>query len=822
MSLETGKPLEKVADQHHRRRISLRARITLATIITTILATLTIGYFSFIRIRTTQTYLGGQFQTATQENAESQIKTLMAQEALEINKFFLNIDKSVISTAAYTANLLNQDISFADTAYWEANEKLSRLPGGSWDNPNDDLASIFAPNTFQLTPQTARIANALSHLDFIIPDLVNSDPNIVAIYFDNNDGYTYYYPNIDLANIVPPDFDPSQRAWYTQAKNSLYKKTKVVWSEPYNDAAQQGLIVTSSIPIYDNNETFHGVIGADVKIDAITNQVLNIQIGETGYAFLSDTLGNILVMPELGYQKFGIPPEKYLDEENLQLASLDQGPSYLQPMFNGMVRHGAGLARVKLEGVEHYFAFSPIPSTGYSLAVIVPTSEMEIAYLESLALVAQENRATTRFWMILLGIVVASATLVSLGLSQVLTNPLDKLTETAQQVSAGNLAARAPETSVSEVNVVAQAFNTMTAQLKEMLGGLEERVEERTAELDAANQETQRRAAQLEAIAQVTRSISTSQDLDTLLPIITNVISRQFGFYHVGIFLLDTDRKFAVLRAANSPGGQKMLARNHQLKVGETGIVGFVTRQGQARIAFDTGADAAFFDNPDLPQTRSEMALPLIISNQVIGALDVQSVEPDAFSPEDVNILSTLADQVSIAIQNAHLYEETQNALAQSQLLLQQFTQRGWSEFARTHKLTGIRRSKAKITLLKEPLAADELNHINTLDLPINLRGQKIGSLKMSAPDGRQWTQDEIDIASVFIERAAIAMENARLLNEAQRRATRERVIGDIAASINTFSDMEGILRTAVQQLGRRMGGAEVVLELGGELSHEE
>jgi len=373
-----------------------------------------------------------------------------------------------------------------------------------------------------------------------------------------------------------------------------------------------------------------------------------------------------------------------------------------------------------------------------------------------------------------------------------------------------------------EIAKLGNTFNRMTKQLQNSLLQLENRVQERTSELEERTKQSQKRAAQLGAVAQVARNISTSQDLESLLPKITNVISQQFSFYHVGIFMLDADREFAVLRAANSPGGQKMLKRKHQLKVGETGIVGFVSSRGEARIALDTGADAVYFDNPDLPDTRSEMALPLSINNQVIGALDVQSVEPNAFSQEDVNTLSTLADQVSIAIQNARLYEETRGALAQSQALIQQFTQEGWSQFTRSQKLTGIRRSKANATLLKEPLVTDDLNGNGTLNLPINLRGQKIGMLKLHAPDEHQWTQDEIDIATSIIERAAIALENARLLDDAQRRATRERVIGDISASISTFSDMEGILRTAVQQLGRRMGGAEVVLELGADQESEE
>jgi GAF domain-containing protein/HAMP domain-containing protein len=821
MTSELNNLTDKNFKRQFRRGFSLRTGMTLAMITTVTLASLAIGYFSFTRNRTTQTFLGNQFQTATRENAENQIQALMAQEALEINKFFLNIDKSVVATADYTANLLSQEISITDSAYWEANDKIFRLPNGGWDNSNNDLASIFAPNTFQLNDRSAKTANTLSYLDFIVPDLVDSDPNIVAIYFDNDDGYTYYYPNIDLANLVPADFDPTQRIWYTKAKNSLYKNTRVVWSEPYNDAAQQGLIVTNSIPIYDKNETFYGVIGADIKLEAITKQVLEIQIGETGYAFLSDTLGNILVMPELGYKNFGISPEKYLAEGSVELATLNQGPPYLQPVFNGMVRHVSGFARIKINDTEHYFAYSPIPSTGYSLAVIVPATEMESAYLESQALVARENQATTRFWLILLGVVVAAATIVSLVLSQVLTNPLNKLTETARQVSAGNLKARAPKTPVGEVNVLAEAFNIMTSQLREMLGGLEARVSERTAELEIAHQESQRRAAQFEAIAQVARGISASQDLETLLPRITEVISEHFGFYHVGIFLLDDEKEFAVLRAANSPGGQKMLAREHKLKVGETGIVGHATSRGKARIALDTGKDAVYFDNPDLPDTRSEMALPMIVGDQIIGALDVQSTEPNAFSREDIDTLSTLADQVAIAIQNARLYEETRTALAQSQALYQQFTQAGWRQFRKSQKWIGIRHSKQKAELITDPLSETAQKENGSLNLPINLRGQKIGELKIDANEKHKWNQDDIDIASAIIERAAIALENARLLEEAQRRAAREFATSEVANKISSSTNIDTILRSTVEELGRKIPGAQVAFEISSESQNQ-
>ena len=552
--------------------------------------------------------------------------------------------------------------------------------------------------------------------------------------------------------------------------------------------------MTIATPLLNNvGLQLGGVLVAELNLERMEKIILKrAGLGETGQTYLVDISNTLVSAESFGEQEFPQTVTSAGIEAAIQ--GVDSSGLYLN-----------------YEGVPVIGAYRWIGQ--WEVALLVEMNQQE----------AFAPAARLAQVILLVGLISAAAlTLGVFLLARQVTRPILSISDTAIQISEGDLDRVVEVKREDEVGVLAQTFNSMTAQLRELVGSLEQRVEERTAELKESTKQSEKRAAQLDAIAQVAREISTSQDLEILLPKITNVISQQFGFYHVGIFLLDENREFAVLRAANSSGGQKMLKRKHQLKVGETGIVGFVTNQGEARIALDTGADAIYFDNPDLPDTRSEMALPLTISNQIIGALDVQSLEPDAFSQEDVNTLATLADQVAIAIQNARLYEETQKALAQSQTLIQQFTQKGWSEFKRTQKLTGIRRSKAKATLLKEHLATDDLNGENALNLPINLRGQKIGTLKVSAPDKHEWTQDEIDIATSIIERAAIAMENARLLEDAQQRATRERVIGDISASISTFSDMEGILRTAVQQLGRRMGGADVVLELGADLEAEE
>jgi GAF domain-containing protein len=350
-------------------------------------------------------------------------------------------------------------------------------------------------------------------------------------------------------------------------------------------------------------------------------------------------------------------------------------------------------------------------------------------------------------------------------------------------------------------------------------------VNERTTELLKANEKNERRAKQFESISQVAATISSTQNLEILLPQITTVISTRFGFYHVGIFLLDSRKEYAVLSAANSGGGQKMLERNHRLKVGEKGLVGFVTSTGKPRLALNTGQDAVFFNNPDLPETHSEITLPLRAGNEVIGALDVQSKQVNAFDQEDVNILTTLADQVSIAIQNARQYEETRRALAESEALSRQFVQTGWQQFKQSQKLTGIRHTGVKATLLyaKKGMGKDDAqlaksqartkNRGAFLSLPVKLRGEVIGSVDVRSPDNRQWDQDELDVVTAIIERAAIAMENARLLAESQKRAAKERTIGEISAKISAQSDIDQLIKTAAHELNRTLPGSEIAIQ---------
>lgn len=355
---------------------------------------------------------------------------------------------------------------------------------------------------------------------------------------------------------------------------------------------------------------------------------------------------------------------------------------------------------------------------------------------------------------------------------------------------------------------------------------LEERVEQRTAELmqrsaelELANRHIHRRAAQFEALALVARTIASVRDLPELLPRIAAVISEKFGFYHVGLFLLDEASEYAVMVAANSEGGLKMLERKHRLRVGHEGIVGYVTATGKARIAMDVGKDAVFFNNLELPDTHSEMALPLKGENRIMGALDVQSTESGAFTEEDVQMLSLLADQVSLAIENARLFDETRSALSEAEAISRQFTREAWGRVPVEHKLLGYRYNVAGAIPLNKPVDLKEMRQrkgrdsqqdIDPVVIPIELRGETIGRLIVQSPTTDKLNQDQIDLIKSVADRVALAAENARLFDETSRRAERERLVSDITSKIRSGNDPQSMIQTAMEELRKALGATRV------------
>jgi GAF domain-containing protein len=371
----------------------------------------------------------------------------------------------------------------------------------------------------------------------------------------------------------------------------------------------------------------------------------------------------------------------------------------------------------------------------------------------------------------------------------------------------------------------------MTFQLRQALTGLETRVKERTADLEQARQQSEGRAQRLQGISDVARVISAEQNFEKLLALVAQLVSEKFGFYHTGIFLFDPAKKFAILRATNSEGGQRMLARGHRLEIGQTGIVGYVAQSGKPRIAHDVGADAVFFNNPELPATRSEMALPLTIRGEIIGVLDVQSTKPSAFNLDDINTLAIMADQIAIAIENARLFGQSEQALEEVRALYGQYLKQEWDAFTKQEHRVGYHQTLAGGRLIEEPVENEDIRKAlltgrpqifpagldggpPRITVPIVLRGQTIGILNIAAPEkDRNWTADELNLVQAVTERLALALENARLVQESLRRAAKEQKISQITTRIGASINMRNMLQVAVEELGRAIPGSEVVVQ---------
>ena len=332
---------------------------------------------------------------------------------------------------------------------------------------------------------------------------------------------------------------------------------------------------------------------------------------------------------------------------------------------------------------------------------------------------------------------------------------------------------------------------------------LEQRVQERTAGLT-------KKTDQLRAASYIARQTSEARDLTALLNIVVNLITDQFSFYHAGIFLLNETGEEAILQTASSAGGKQMVEKGHSLTVGSQGIVGYVAAQKKVRIALDVGSDAVFFNNPDLPMTRSEVALPLLIRNKVLGILDIQSDQPQAFRMEDVDVLQTLADQVAVAIENARLLSESEAAIMQLEAVSTIRMNEAWTKklqeqkHAFTYTPLGVR---AEVSVGQ----SDE----GSIKTSIALRGQDIGSIALSRKDNVDWGKTDEELIREVAYQVGLAVDNLRLLEDAQQRARQEQTIGELSTRFSQSLDIDSLLQAAARELGQLPDVSEVSVFIG-------
>lgn len=352
-----------------------------------------------------------------------------------------------------------------------------------------------------------------------------------------------------------------------------------------------------------------------------------------------------------------------------------------------------------------------------------------------------------------------------------------------------------------------------TRQISQDLRGtqrmLERRVKERTDELT-------RRAEQFRTIAELNHAIASISDMQQLLDTTVRLIAERMGYEHVGIFFVDPHGEWAVLRAASSAGGQRMLARGHRLRVGRQGIVGYVAETGLPRLAFSVGEDAVWFNNPDLPNTKSEVSLPLVARGRaVIGVLDIQTHAAAAFTEQDVTVLHILADGIAVAVVNALSLEETSTALARLERYQEQDALRAWRQaLSRRQMQIGYTFDSGFIYPLQVDVTSDvataqAMTGVTTqltdagqylLLAPIRIQNRNVGvlSFEKSVP----WAAEQIELARFVVEQLDLALDNARLLEETRLRANQERARSDIVGRVRAMTSTDAILRNAARELG--------------------
>lgn len=477
------------------------------------------------------------------------------------------------------------------------------------------------------------------------------------------------------------------------------------------------------------------------------------------------------------------------------------------------------------DGLPMSGAYRWVPSLQVALITEMPTAQ---AVAGSIGVVTA-NILLGVFTVFIAGVAVF---LTSLSIS----TPIINLSADAKKIAQGDLAVRSTVDRADEIGDLSTSFNGMAAELQSVVSGLEARIQERTRNIE-------QQALRLRVASEIARDATAARDLDELLERSARLIMDRFGFYHTGIFLLDQKREYAVLRSSPTKAGKDMLQNGHKLRIGAEGIVGYVSATGDARIALDTGADAIHFQNPLLPDTRSEIALPLKSNNMVIGVLDAQSDQPNAFDEEDLSILQILADQLAAAIDRTRLLKEREQNLVRLEHAYQQFTETSWRKLSgqletpgytfQGTALTPISQcppeardalKKGKLVILERHATGNERPY-SVVAAPIKLRGQAIGALNIKI-ESDTITEDMVTTIEETAARFAIALENSRLISETQMRADRERAVSELTGRIGSSVEAHEIMRITTQELGQMLGDARVTFRLktptNGKTGHSE
>jgi len=674
------------------------------------------------------------------------------------------------------------------------------------------LASFAEIETNEEADIVRMLRNTLKRNESIFGSAIAFEPNqfkeskfYYAPYFSRTSNGTPIF--IDVGT---PEYDYFNKSWYRFARDT----GRSVLSPPYFNTGANIWMVTWSTPFFKSNGDLKGVATADITFQQTQELVNSIKVGENGYAFLLNKNGIILGIGENG-------GEYYTMSSSMIAAAYTEKTERWIELVTAMRAGETGfIEATDPRGEPMLVAYAPIGlDTDWSLALAYSNSE----------LIASTSRLRNTLLGYTAGVLLLFSAF-SLAFTRSITVPLRQLREFASRVS-GETLSRGEQEFPAQIQIRTQdeledlgnAFNQMSENLRMAFGTLEEKVETRTKDLA-------RLANELQSIAEVNRELAVIRDQNTLLNVSASLIRERFGYYHVGIFLADDKGEYAFLRGASSVAAEKMIASNYKLKIGETGMIGNVARTGQAHIAQDVDLDTMHINNPYLPETRSEITLPLRSFNVTIGALDIQSKASNAFDQQDLQTLQVLADQLTAAIENAQLVQRLGVTLSELSRANQTNTRQVWhgavgKQASSAYEYDGLQIRPIPQDLPSElitqleaghpiTLRPGETNSKNTLLVPLSILGQVFGVVGLEQDDpSKPWSEEQIAIAQAAANRAALTLENARLFEESNRRSSKESTIFSATHRISTALSMENILQTTAEELEKILSGSEITIQ---------
>ncbi len=526
------------------------------------------------------------------------------------------------------------------------------------------------------------------------------------------------------------DYNQGDETWWQDAYNG--GKGAVYVGQPEFDESTKTYAINMAVPVQDEaSGEVIGVIRSTYRLAAFSQILAGVHFGRTGVTDL------IFANNEL----VGSDTPREVVDAATQAALKSISGDFGQIVFDGV-----------LQVVSKAPVVSSSPETAYldNLGWTLVTSQTAAEAMQPVA--AQ----TQTILFVSLGVLLAA---VALGVfaAQILSTPITRLTAVAGQVAGGDLNIQASVTTRDEIGVLAGTFNKMTAQLRGMIGSLERRVAERTHDLELA--------------AEVGQAVSEkTADLYGLLSAAVELIRERFNLYYTQIYLLDPTGRMLLLRAGTGEVGKQLIDRGHQLAVGLGSLNGRAAFEKAAVIVSDTAQSAAFLPNPLLPNTRSEMAVPLVVGEQVVGVLDMQSEQPGALNESNLPAFQTLAGELAIAIQNAALFAETRQARTEVEDQVRRLTEHGWQDFMdaidRGEKVGYASNQTGVFPLTSDAFARTAAG---AYQAPIVVTGAEIGAIQVSDDPDRKWTPGEAELVQAAAAQLGQHIENLRLLAQTER-----------------------------------------------------